>query len=62
MVASPNVPHDDYREGYIVGFQIVRGKNAMPPMHTIASPPSLNSTNFLQGVKAGISDAGGPRL
>lgn len=55
---SANVPHHDFREGFIVGWQAIRGTSAGVP--GIPGQPGTpgGSTPFLEGVKAGLRSAG----
>jgi hypothetical protein len=56
---SNKVPHDDFAEGFKVGYQLVRGTNvAIPAIPGQLGAPA-NTTPFLQGIKAGIQAAGG---
>jgi len=59
MSAQGNVPHDDYRSGFIVGFQAVRGTSVMIPMVPMQPTTKMNMTPFLMGVRKGIEKAGG---
>jgi hypothetical protein len=42
---STKIPHDDYREGWIIGYQL-------------PAPPA-GTTRFLMGIKDGFRTAGG---
>jgi hypothetical protein len=55
---SDKVPHESFREGFIVGYQTIRGTAAGIP--SIPSQPGTpgNMTPFLIGVKAGLRAAG----
>jgi len=55
---SDFVPHDSFREGFIVGYQTIRGTSAGIP--GIPGQPGTpgNMTPFLIGVKAGLRAAG----
>ncbi len=55
---SKNVPHNDFREGFVVGYQLVRGTNAAMP--GVPGQPGIpgNSTPFLIGIQYGIAAAG----
>lgn len=57
--SSGRVPHDDFREGFIVGYQVVRGTGAAIPAQP-ATP--ADRTPFLVGVRSGIEQAAGIRL
>jgi hypothetical protein len=58
-MATSKVPHNDFAEGFIVGYQLIRGINASIP--GIPGVPSMSgsSTPFLDGIKVGIKAAGG---
>jgi hypothetical protein len=55
---SKKVPHDDFQEGFLVGWQAIKGQNTGIP--GIPGQPGTpgNSTPFLEGVKAGLRSAG----
>lgn len=55
---SDKVPHNDFREGFIVGWQTIRGTNAGIPGTPGTPGIPGNSTAFLEGVKAGLKAAG----
>lgn len=53
-----NVPSNDFRAGFIVGWQLVKGTGAgIPGMPGRPGTPG-NSNAFLEGVKAGLRSAG----
>ena len=56
---SDKVPHNDFKEGFVVGYQLIKGTAAGIP--GIPGQPGTvgNSTPFLDGIKAGIRAAGG---
>ena len=60
MVEQGNVPHDDYRSGFIAGFQAIAGTTrTIPPI--VRQPPAPtcgNLTPFLMGIRRGIQRAG----
>jgi hypothetical protein len=58
MAEKGDVPHDDYRAGFIVGFRAIAGMTrTIPPI--IAQPANCgNMTPFLMGVRRGIQRAG----
>jgi hypothetical protein len=55
---SDKVPHESFREGFIVGYQTVRGTAAGIPGIPGASGTPGNMTPLLIGVKAGLRAAG----
>lgn len=57
MALSEKVPHDDFREGFIVGWQTVKGRYAAIP--GIPGQPGTpgGMTAFLMGVRKGIARA-----
>ena len=59
---SANIPHDDFREGFIVGFQLILGTNV--GVRGAPGGPGVHgaTSRFLVGVKAGIRAAGGEIL
>lgn len=59
MAVSNRVPHADFREGFTVGFQLIRG-TAVLPLAAPAEPDAVvGTTRFLLGIRAGIEAAGG---
>ncbi|MDP4006904.1 hypothetical protein [Methylobacterium sp. NEAU K] len=52
--ASDKVPHDDFSEGFKIGFQTVQGVNNTIP--AVPGEPGIpgGMTPFLMGVRAGI--------
>ncbi len=56
---SSKIPHDDYREGFIVGYQLIRGTTVAVPGNYEPYAPYADSSYFLDGIKAGIEAAGG---
>jgi hypothetical protein len=59
MTASDRVPHDDFTEGFKVGFQTVQGiNNTIPTVPTEPATPGA-MTPFLMGGRAGIKAAKG---
>ncbi|MDE1149972.1 MAG: hypothetical protein PW843_25755 [Azospirillaceae bacterium] len=58
MSQNPNVPHDDFRAGFEVGWQTVVGTGASVPLAPLTPLTPLGSTPFLEGVKAGLEAAG----
>ena len=56
---SLNIPHENFREGFIVGFQLINGiiNVTVPATPTRPTVPAGTSP-FLLGVKAGIEAAG----
>ena len=59
MPASDMIPHDDFAEGFKVGYQLIRGINAAVPGVPGAPGTLGNTTRFLLGIRAGIKAAGG---
>jgi hypothetical protein len=71
MAAQGDVPHNDYRAGFIVGFQAIAGtRRAIPSIPAQPTTKTLwqtlapgvawpNMTPFLMGVRKGIERAGG---
>jgi hypothetical protein len=55
---SDKVPHDSFREGFIVGYQTIRGTSAGIPGTPGQTGTPGNMTPFLMGVKAGLRAAG----
>ncbi|NKJ03463.1 hypothetical protein [Rhizobium sp. SG741] len=56
---SNNVPHNDFKEGFIVGYQLLKGTAVgIPGIPGVPGVPG-NTTAFLMGIKAGIKAAGG---
>lgn len=59
MAAQGVVPHDDYRSGFIAGFQSVRKTAAaIPAIPAIPATPA-GLTPFLVGIRKGIERATG---
>jgi hypothetical protein len=59
---SEKISHDDYREGFIVGYQAVRGVFASIPAIPAQPATRSNSTPFLMGVRKGIERGAGTKL
>ncbi|TIN00222.1 MAG: hypothetical protein E5Y34_12975 [Mesorhizobium sp.] len=59
MVAKGEIPHDDYKSGFIAGFQSV--KRVMAAIPAIPAQPATPAglTPFLMGVRKGIQKATG---
>jgi hypothetical protein len=56
---SDEVPHNNFDEGYKVGYQLIHGINVtIPGIHGHPGYPGT-TTLFLEGIKAGIKAAGG---
>lgn len=56
---SDKIPHNDFNEGFIIGYQVVKGINVgLPGIPGTPGTPG-NTTPFLQGIRAGIKAAGG---
>lgn len=58
MAKSDKVPHDSFREGFIVGYQVIKGTHVGIPGIPGAPGVPGNTTAFLIGVEAGIEAAG----
>jgi len=56
---SPNVPHDSFREGFIVGYQLIKGIAVGVPAAPGGPAPHGGTTSFLLGIREGIKAAGG---
>lgn len=56
---SDKIPHDDFAEGFKVGYQSVKGATAALPFTPSSPLVPLGMTPFLLGVQAGIKAAGG---
>lgn len=61
MPASDMIPHDDFAEGFKVGYQLIRGINAAIPGIPKGPATPENTTRFLVGIRVGIKAAGGWR-
>ena len=59
MVKSDNIPHDSFREGFIVGYQLIKGISVGIPGSPGGTAPHGGTTSFLLGIRAGIAAAGG---
>lgn len=59
MTVSSRVPHADFREGFTVGFQLVRGTAVALPAAPAEPDAIVDTTRFLLGIRAGIRAAGG---
>ena len=55
---SENVPHRDFRAGFIVGWQLVCGTNSGIPGTPGQPGTPGTSTPFLEGIKEGLRAAG----
>ena len=56
---SDKVPHDDFKEGFRVGYQLIRGINSGIPGIPGQPGTTGDTTPFLNGIKAGIRAAAG---
>lgn len=56
---SLNIPHENFREGFIVGFQLIHGINVEVPIEPRGRTLPVGTSPFLLGVKAGIRAAAG---
>ena len=52
------VPHDNFRAGFIVGYQAVKGTEAPTPGIPVQPGTPGNMTPFLVGVRRGLEEAG----
>jgi hypothetical protein len=59
MSGKGNVPHDDYKSGFVVGFQAIAGTVRALPATPAQPATRANMTPFLMGVRKGIERAGG---
>lgn len=57
-MAIDKVPHEDFNEGYLVGYQAIKGKNSNPPMAPMQTMAPIGMTPFLMGVRRGLKAAG----
>jgi hypothetical protein len=57
-MTSDKIPHDSFREGFIVGYQLLRGIRAVIPFVPVPPDTPRNMTPFLMGIKAGLRAAG----
>ena len=58
MVEQGNIPHDDFRSGFIAGFQAIAGTAHTIPLIPKQPVSRSNLTPFLMGVRKGIQRAG----
>jgi hypothetical protein len=58
MTAKGDVPHDDFKSGFLVGFQAIRGTTVATPAVPAKPATKANMTPFLMGVRKGIERAG----
>jgi hypothetical protein len=56
---SSKVPHDSFREGFVVGYQLMKGIAAGIPGSPGGPAPHGGTTSFLLGIREGIKAAGG---
>jgi hypothetical protein len=59
---SDTVPHNSFREGFVVGYQLIRGVSVAVPGSPAGPAPHAGTTSFLLGVEAGVKAAGGEIL
>ena len=59
MSARSDVVYDDYKSGFIAGYQAIAG--TVRPIPVIPAQPATkaNMTPFLMGIRKGIERAGG---
>ena len=55
---SLKIPHENFAEGFMVGFQLIRGIDATVPAVTMRPATPRGMSLFLLGVKMGIQAAG----
>ena len=55
---SEKVPHDSFSEGFVVGYQLVRGINSGTPGVPGHAGAHGGTSYFLMGIKAGLKAAG----
>jgi hypothetical protein len=58
MSYRDDVPHNDYKAGFEVGYRSVKGKNVMLPMVPMRPMTRMNMSPFLMGVRKGLQHAG----
>jgi hypothetical protein len=56
---SDAVPHSSFREGFVVGYQIIKGFTVAVPAAPAGPAPHAGTSSFLLGVEAGVKAAGG---
>jgi hypothetical protein len=56
---SSAVPHDSFREGFIVGYQLIKGVSVAVPAAPAGPAPHGGTTSFLLGIREGVKAAGG---
>jgi hypothetical protein len=61
-IKSDAVPHASFREGFIVGYQLIRGIRVGVPGAPGGPAPHGGTTSFLLAVEAGVKAAGGEIL
>lgn len=59
MPVSDKVPHDNFAEGFLVGFQVVQGTNNPAPAAPGEPGIPAGLSPFLMGVRVGIQAAMG---
>jgi hypothetical protein len=59
MAAQGNVPHDDYKSGFIAGFQALAGTTKVIPVIPVQPVTKVGYTPFLMGIRKGVERAGG---
>jgi hypothetical protein len=58
MTEQGGVPHDDFRSGFIAGFQAIAGTTLTIPPVPAQPVMRSNFTPFLMGIRKGIQRAG----
>ncbi len=56
---SDAVPHSSFREGFVVGYQIVKGTVGAVPASPAVPAPRAGTSSFLLVAEAGVEAAGG---
>ena len=58
MAAKGNVPHDDFKSGFQVGYQAIMGTRRIVPIPPVKPITRTGMTPFLMGVRKGLERAG----
>ena len=58
MAGMGDVPHGDFKAGFMVGFQAAEGTDREIPATPAKPVTPVNMTPFLMGVRKGLEEAG----
>lgn len=57
-VKSDKVPHNNFREGFVIGYQLIHGVAVAIPAAPAGPAPTADTSSFLLGIREGLRQAG----